>query len=152
MDERETTTTTVQAAEGFERWALVLDDDAPTQEVLRLALQELGLVGRTSGSFVEAREILAAAAAAPTLAILDAVLPGEEVLPSFIADLRQRFTARIPLLLVSALSRARLAAIAKGITDAEIITKPFELDQLIAAIERALASSAGDGGGTASLA
>jgi CheY-like chemotaxis protein len=108
---------------------LVVDDDADLREIIARVLREEGYSVATAASGVEALTELEIRA--PDGVVLDLYMPeldGEE----FLRYCRsQRAFAHLPIALCSSSARAPAVARAYG---AQIISKPFDIDDLIASV------------------
>jgi two-component system, OmpR family, KDP operon response regulator KdpE len=112
--------------------ALVVEDDETIREALMITLEGEGYVARGVASLSEAREALAGHS--PTVVVLDLMLPdgrGDELLD----ELATRSDAP-PTVLVSASPDAPAVARRFGIA---CMTKPFDLDHLLAMLQAAIA-------------
>jgi two-component system, NtrC family, response regulator AtoC len=114
--------------------ALIIEDNATLVAALEALLDDEGYRTRTARSVAGARERLLASK--PDVAILDLRLTdgsGEELLPELAV-------AGIPTVIVSTSPLARAIAERYGV---ELIAKPFDLSNLISAINRARTGVAG---------
>ena len=110
---------------------MIVEDDAVLCDAIRGALEAAGYAPTTCGALAEARREIARSK--PAVVIVDLSLPGE-----FGADLLEELSNRAdaPAAVVcSAFSLAELIAARYRIP---CVRKPFELDQLLDAIERAI--------------
>jgi CheY-like chemotaxis protein len=112
---------------------LICDDEPTLRELVRASLESGYKFAEASNGKVAvdlARELN------PDAVILDLMLPqlsGLEVIAQLRADERLR---HIPVLVITAWNDTRDAALAAGA--AEFVTKPFEPDELKAAVEKLL--------------
>jgi CheY-like chemotaxis protein len=118
------------------RRILVVDDDAAIRDVLTQAFLEEGYEVTTAADGVAALDALATAA--PDLIVLDLWLAGPLPGPAVAAAYGQLPGPRAPVLIVSARPEADLAATARAIGAAGILSKPFDLDELLETIARLL--------------
>ncbi|HEV8229755.1 MAG TPA: response regulator [Candidatus Limnocylindria bacterium] len=110
---------------------LVLDDDPVIADLIRMVLAEEGLDVTTAGSLAQVDEHVA-----PDLVVADLVLAGSytrERARETVRLLNERFPSR-PLVLVTAHAQATR----DGLGASEVVTKPFDVDSLVAAVRRAL--------------
>jgi len=115
------------------RLILVVEDDPAIREVVQLLLQDEGFEVVVAADGVAALE--QATLRRPALVVLDLSLPrlgGEAVA----AALRARFADAVPIVVVSASLHAPEQA--AGIGAAAFLRKPFDVDALLAAVQRGL--------------
>src|SRR5688572_2557759 len=119
---------------------LVVDDDAATRMLIAEVLSaELGATVRGAGDGHEA--IAAVGAAPPDLILLDLKMPGLDG-PAVLHWLKSSpRTAGIPVLAVTAWANATTLHALERRCDG-LIGKPFDLDDLVAAVRRLLAAKA----------
>jgi len=114
---------------------LVADDDAAIRTVLTRALESQGYKVRTANTV---SSLLTLAESAPTdLIITDVYMPDESVL-----DVLPHIKAAqpdVPLIVMSAQSTLRMAIDATAHGAYEYLAKPFDLDEMLGVVERALA-------------
>jgi CheY-like chemotaxis protein len=110
---------------------LVVDDDALLRETLEEALSAKGYDVDAAGNGLEALTVLPAWC--PDLIVLDLMMPIMDGW-TFRAEQRQSGCADVPVLVLTAHWDA--AAASRGIEAAEVVQKPFDLGQLLAAVER----------------
>ncbi|HEY3217984.1 MAG TPA: response regulator [Candidatus Limnocylindria bacterium] len=118
---------------------LVVEDDAALGEVIVSALKDEGLDARLARDGDEAMRIVDTAE--PSCIVLDLMMPrrdGFSVLRELRADGR---IARLPVVVVTAIFGLSERMYATELGAADYVTKPFELDDLIARV-RALLSPA----------
>lgn len=126
----------------FQR-VLIIDDDEVFGTAMARWLLELGFEADHAGTVRDAVDILNGGCT-PTLIFLDLCLPdlsGHALLHQF---RRQGFPA--PVIVISGTDDVREAVRAMREQPADFLKKPFSLDELSAAIERALATQAPLGG------
>jgi DNA-binding response OmpR family regulator len=112
---------------------LLVEDDARLREFICWALEDEGFAVESAADGQQA--VAWAARRAPALVLLDWGLPllgGGEVA----ASLRAVYGIALPILLISA--DGRTAEKARQIGAIEYLHKPFEIDDLIGAVRRAL--------------
>jgi DNA-binding response OmpR family regulator len=114
---------------------LVIDDDETIVELIRAVLSEEGFRVSTALSGDEA---LNSPPAPPDLIVLDMFMPGTAG-AELAEGLRTKYGADVPILLISASIVDREA---RALGAYEYLPKPFDLDELLAAIRRGLASPA----------
>jgi CheY-like chemotaxis protein len=120
---------------------LIVDDDAPTREAMRIILEDdAGYSVIEASNGIDAL-VLLRESSAPLVVLLDVLMPqlgGEEVLRAVLRDrhLRRRHT----FILVSALAhlsrRLRLQRLLRALA-IEVVTKPFDIADLEQAVARA---------------
>lgn len=112
---------------------LIVEDDAPLRRALRTSLRARDLEVHEAGSGEEATVV--AADRQPDLVLLDLGLPGMNGIDT-LARLRA-FTA-VPVIVLTARDRPadKVAALDAGADD--YVTKPFDIDELLARIRAAL--------------
>lgn len=115
---------------------LVLEDDADTAALIKTLIEaELGIPVKAVWSGLAALD--AVATAMPLAIIADLMVPeldGAE----FMREVRQRYGTAVPLVVVSALARAKVQE-AAGRAQARAVTKPFEVSDLLAAVADSVA-------------
>lgn len=114
---------------------LICEDDARIVELLKDALSTSGYRVKTAGTMGEARSMLATWV--PDLILLDIILPeSNEAGWELLKFIRKR--SSVPVILVSALSRAddRVRGLRAGADD--FISKPFHLEEVLARVEAVL--------------
>ncbi|HVA25628.1 MAG TPA: response regulator [Chloroflexota bacterium] len=123
---------------GANHYVLIVEDDPAIRELLSSIVSiELGLLVRTAGSGPEALDVVAQSAEAPALAMLDMELPGLDG-ESLAGAIREATGSEVPVLLVSAWPEHTVSAAAARIGSASYVSKPFEIDEVSAAIHRSL--------------
>lgn len=115
---------------------LVVDDDAELVELVSFNLTKAGYNIGTASNGVEA--IRKARALSPDLIVLDVMMPELDGFGVCEILRRDRATASIPIILLTALSSelGRMAGFDSGATD--FLTKPFSPRQLLARIAELL--------------
>jgi len=115
---------------------LIVEDDAPLRRALRTSLRARDLVVHEAGSGEEA--LVLAADRRPDLVLLDLGLPGIDGIET-IARLRTFTDA--PVIVLTARDRPadKVAALDAGADD--YVTKPFDIDELLARVRAALRRS-----------
>ena len=113
---------------------LVVDDDPVIRTLVSQCLQALGHSVSTADCAASCREAMATAL--PDILVLDCIMPNESG-PELLHSLRQDArTAAIPVLMLSA-NNEREAAIKAGPSTANgYLQKPFQMKDIIAALER----------------
>ncbi|MGA0588498.1 nitrogen regulation protein NR(I) [Dyella sp. KRB-257] len=115
----------------------VIDDDRGVRFVLAEALRDAGHAVREFGEVASVREALTTAR--PALLLTDVRMPGEDGL-ALLAELKAQGIG--PVIVMSAYTDVATAAAAYRHGAADYLAKPFDLDQAVAAVERALADVA----------
>ncbi|PWK92599.1 nitrogen regulation protein NR(I) [Fulvimonas soli] len=111
----------------------IADDDRAVRYVLAEALREAGLAVREFGSAAAVRAALAEGR--PALLLTDVRMPGEDGL-ALLAELKARGVG--PVIVMSAYTDVATTAAAYRAGAADYLAKPFDLDQAVAAVRRAL--------------
>ena len=115
----------------------VVDDDRGVRFVLVEALRDAGLAVREFGDAETARQALGDAH--PAVLLTDVRMPGEDGL-SLLLELQQQGIG--PVIVMSAYTDVATTAAAYRAGAVDYLAKPFDLDQAVAAVQRALASVA----------
>ena len=118
---------------------LLVDDDDAIRETLRLALEDAGYQVQEAGDGVAALEILRAARGG-MIVLLDLMMPrldGAGVLGAVAGD--RHLAQRHAFILTTASHQTMSLAFANLLTnlDVPVLRKPFDLDELFAAVGRA---------------
>ena len=119
---------------------LVVEDDAALGEVMVTALRDEGLDARLARDGDEAMRFVDTSE--PSCIVLDLMMPkrdGFSVLRELRADGR---IARLPVVVVTAIFGLSERMYATELGAADYVTKPFELDDLIARVRALLAPAA----------
>jgi len=114
---------------------LICEDEARIAALLREALEAAGYRVRVVASKTGAEELLAKWT--PDLILLDVILPESKTAGwELLAEIRQR--SSVPIIMVTALSRAddRVRGLREGADD--FISKPFHLEEVLARVEAVL--------------
>jgi CheY-like chemotaxis protein len=107
---------------------MVVEDDAETRELIAEVLRDDGYNVQTAANGAEALAALRTTASAPTLILLDLMMPvmsGWQFLDERAGDPR---LARIPVLVLSADPTRQLAS-SRGVV--AVVGKPFDLPRLL---------------------
>ncbi len=115
----------------------VVDDDRGVRFVLAEALRDAGHAVREFGDVASVRDALTTAR--PALLLTDVRMPGEDGL-ALLGELKAQGVG--PVIVMSAYTDVATAAAAYRQGAADYLAKPFDLDQAVAAVERALADVA----------
>ncbi len=115
----------------------VIDDDRGVRFVLAEALRDAGHLVREFGDVASVRDALTTAR--PALLLTDVRMPGEDGL-ALLAELKTQGVG--PVIVMSAYTDVATAAAAYRHGAVDYLAKPFDLDQAVAAVERALADVA----------
>lgn len=108
---------------------LIVDDDEPTQNLLRAVLRRCGYASEVASNGREAIALLSARTYAAV--VLDVMMPevgGREVV-AFLGTA----ASSVPVIICSAAGPAALAGFDPAVVKA-IVRKPFDLDQLVATV------------------
>lgn len=108
---------------------LVVDDDEPTQNLLRAVLRRCGYVTDVASNGREAIERLRGAAY--TAVVLDVMMP--EVGGRAVVDFLSTESRPVPVIVCSAAGPTALMGFDPAVVKA-IVRKPFDIDQLVAAL------------------
>ena len=114
---------------------LVVEDDPHLRQIIREVLEDEGLVVVTAADGRQALQ--RAAAQRPALVVLDMRLPVLDG-AGVVAGLRATFGVPPPVLVITAHGRA--AEKARQVGAFAFLSKPLELDELVASVQRALES------------
>ncbi|RDS81343.1 nitrogen regulation protein NR(I) [Dyella psychrodurans] len=112
----------------------IVDDDRGVRFVLAEALRDAGLAVREFGDAASVRDALRDAT--PALLVTDVRMPGEGGL-ALLEELRARQIG--PVIVMSAYTDVATTAAAYRAGAVDYLAKPFDLDQALAAVQRALA-------------
>jgi CheY-like chemotaxis protein len=121
------------------RAVLVVEDNADVAAFACTMLEGLGYATRRAGSAAEALELLSGGGASVDAVFSDVVMPGGMSGLDLAAALRRRFP-RLAVVLATGYSDALAGW--RGPMPAEVLSKPYRLEELAAALERALARDA----------
>jgi CheY-like chemotaxis protein len=117
---------------------LLVEDDPPLREVVSLILTEEGYAAHSAPDGAAALALLAAPDAPPVDAVLlDLQLPGMDG-RAFAARYGQLPAPRAPLVVFTAAPVAAAVAATEALGAAGFVTKPFDLDDLLAVLGRCL--------------
>ena len=129
----------VRQPQAFNPYILVVDDDLNLCQTIQVVLEEEGFVVETALDGVEALE--RAERSIPAVVMLDMGLPlldGEAVA----RELRIRYGEAVPVVLMTADGHVKEKGQRVGAVAA--LGKPFEIDDLVTAVYKALSSKAGE--------
>ena len=115
----------------------IVDDDRGVRFVLAEALRDAGLAIREFGEVASVRAALQEAR--PALLLTDVRMPGEDGL-SLLTELQTQGIG--PVIVMSAYTDVATTAAAYRAGAVDYLAKPFDLDQAVAVVQRALASVA----------
>jgi two-component system nitrogen regulation response regulator GlnG len=115
----------------------IVDDDRGVRFVLAEALRDAGLAVREFDAVAGVRAALREAC--PALLLTDVRMPGEDGL-GLLGELQAQGIG--PVIVMSAYTDVATAAAAYRLGAVDYLAKPFDLDQAVAAVQRALASVA----------
>ena len=114
-------------------YVLVVDDEARSRDLYAETLRGAGFTVKTAADAAEARVRIEDAL--PSMVISDVRMPGEDGL-SFLRDIRK--THALPFLLVTAHADVRDAVSALKLGAVDYLSKPVDLDELLAAVGDAI--------------
>jgi len=120
-------------------YILVVEDDDALRELLEIVLTDEGYEVQVASSAAEALNL--ARKRQPALILFD-VLLGDQHGAAFVESYRRLPDATAPMMAVSAL--ADLAAEAARIGADDFLAKPFDLDDLLARLKRAIGGEPGE--------
>lgn len=130
------------AAAGSPPHVLIVEDSADTRNVLRYLLQSEGMVVTEAVDGLDALERLhdlrARLPPAPSVILLDLMMPrcsGDEFRRKQLSD---PLTADVPVIVISAVPERRYAF--EDLSPFAVMPKPFDLEELLATIRRAVAA------------
>ena len=123
---------TVETSESPRRRVLIVDDELGVRESLRMALKGAYEVTAV-GSAPEAVQALAASP--PDVVLLDIVMPGVDGM-ALLEELRSRFP-NLPIIMLTATKTVKTAVQAMKLGAFHYITKPFDVDDLRAHLDKA---------------
>jgi len=115
------------------RRVLIVEDDLAIRQMLEDVLGEHGFAVETAGSGATA--LVRMRANRPDLVLLDLMLPDMNGWAFLRARERERELAQVPVLVVSAAQPAGLGE-AQELGAPVILTKPFDVDKLLAEVDR----------------
>jgi two-component system nitrogen regulation response regulator NtrX len=111
---------------------LIVEDDAVLANCMAEALQDEGYVTRRATTMAEAQEKLHQLR--PAVAVVDLTLP-DAFATDLIDELATRFEPAVPVVIVSTFPLANLVAARWG---NQLVRKPYDVDDLLAAVHRAI--------------
>jgi len=114
----------------------IADDDRGIRFVLAEALRDAGLAVREFGEVGAVRDALRESR--PALLVTDVRMPGEDGL-SLLSDMQKQGMG--PVIVMSAYTDVATTAAAYRAGAVDYLAKPFDLDQAVAAVQRALESA-----------
>ena len=115
---------------------LVVDDHAPTVQLVRTALEELGMQVTSAGNGAEC--LLAVHEDRPDVIVLDVMMPVMDGFQTLEVLHQDKQTQDIPVIMLTARSSDRDVAHGwrSGVTS--YLTKPFSIDQLVTLVKRVM--------------
>ena len=116
------------------RRVLVVEDDASIRALLVDALSDEGYEVRATGQGEEGLALLRSWR--PHAVLFDLVVPGLDAAEFRALQMDAPEVRDVPLLLLSATHADRLEQIAQELGAASFLAKPFDLDELLAAVAR----------------
>lgn len=112
---------------------LIVEDDAVIANCIAEALEDEGYVTRRATTMAEAQEKVRELR--PAIAVVDLTLP-DAFATDLIDELATRFDPPVPVVVVSTFPLANLVAARWG---NQLVRKPYEVEDLLAAVQRAVA-------------
>ncbi len=119
---------------------LVVDDNVELQNLVRTALEHKGYEVLTSDDAVQGFELIARGGI--DVALIDVMMPGMDGL-TMLSRLRER-NENLPVIIMTALNTPETAISALRDQACDLLSKPFEIQQLFSAVETALELNAPD--------
>jgi DNA-binding response OmpR family regulator len=115
---------------------LVVDDHPPTVQLIRTALEGLGMEVRAASNGAES--LIAVNDERPDLIILDVMMPVMDGFQTLQVLQQSKETEDVPVIMLTARSSDRDVAYGwrSGVTS--YLTKPFSIDQLVTLVQRVL--------------
>ena len=113
---------------------LVVDDNVELQNLVRTALEHKGYDVLTSDDAVQGLELIATGGI--DVALIDVMMPGMDGL-TMLSRLRER-NENLPVIIMTALNTPETAISALRDQACDLLSKPFEIQQLFSAVETAL--------------
>ena len=113
---------------------LVVDDNVELQNLVRTALEHKGYDVLTSDDAVQGLELIARGGI--DVALIDVMMPGIDGL-TMLSRLRER-NENLPVIIMTALNTPETAISALRDQACDLLSKPFEIQQLFSAVETAL--------------
>jgi CheY-like chemotaxis protein len=123
---------------------ILAEDDPEMRELLASVLREDGhdvLAAANGMELIRAAQRAQEAGMPPDLVITDVRMPGWSGLEAL--DFLRRAGTRAPVIVMSAFGSARMHTAAKALEATLVLDKPFDLDDLRAAVALLLAAAAG---------
>lgn len=117
-------------------YILLVDDDQGIRQIVHDLLDDEGYTIITARNGAEA--LTQAPESPPALILLDSTLPSEH--PGDVATMLRGRAGwdKTPVVLFTATERKNAVAVARELGAAEIIAKPFDLEEMLAVVERYL--------------
>jgi len=113
---------------------LVVDDNLELQNLVRAALEHKGYDVLTSDDAVQGLELIARGRI--DVALIDVMMPGMDGL-TMLSRLRER-NENLPVIIMTALNTPETAISALRDQACDLLSKPFEIQQLLSAVQTAL--------------
>jgi DNA-binding response OmpR family regulator len=113
---------------------LVVDDNVELQNLVRTALEHKGYDVLTSDDAVHGLELIARGGI--DVALIDVMMPGMDGL-TMLSRLRER-NETLPVIIITALNTPETAISALRDQACDLLSKPFEIQQLLSAVQTAL--------------
>jgi DNA-binding response OmpR family regulator len=113
---------------------LVVDDNVELQNLVRTALEHKGYDVLTSDDAVHGLELIARGGI--DVALIDVMMPGMDGL-TMLSRLRER-NENLPVIIITALNTPETAISALRDQACDLLSKPFEIQQLLSAVQTAL--------------
>ena len=118
------------------RRTVVVEDDAPTRELLVELLAEEGYEVRSAADGLEGLELLTAWR--PDVVLLDVVMPRADAAAFRAAQSGMPALRDVPIVLLSASRADELVELAQRLGAAAALVKPFDLYELLAVVQQVL--------------
>jgi len=113
---------------------LVVDDNVELQNLVRTALEQKGYNVLTSDDAVQGLELITRGGI--DVALIDVMMPGMDGL-TMLSRLRER-NENLPVIIMTALNTPETAISALRDQACDLLSKPFEIQQLLSAVQTAL--------------
>lgn len=118
---------------------MIVDDDQPIRNLVRHILRRMGLESREAGNGVEALKMIAEAK--PQMVFLDLMMPQMNGWDVLLELQREGLLDDLPVIVLTAVDAQRTEGLAQlGVR--AILTKPFEVDDLVRTTQEILQKSA----------
>jgi CheY-like chemotaxis protein len=114
-------------------YILIVDDERSTREFLRLWLESAGYVVKDAADATQALELITQEP--PTVVLLDICMPERDGI--WLAERIKSGWKDVPIVFASAVDDMQVVEQARRLGAVDYVTKPFQWDLLIQALDRA---------------